>query len=246
MSSRNTVQSVARAAQLLDALVALGGMASLKHLAEHTGLASTTVHRLASTLVESGVLRQSPGRDYLLGPSLMWAGGAAHQVTRQWALPILQDVVDATGETANLAAREGDRVVYLAQVPSPHSMRMFTEVGRRVDLHCTAVGKALLAPLDDDTVRALLERTGMRRYTDSTVTDPEAFVAELGRVRELGFAGDESEQEEGVRCVAVAHGEGRSAIAVSVSGPEARFTYDKRGAAAAAIRTALSRSSYLN
>lgn len=245
MSDRNTVQSVARAAQILEALTARGGIATITQLAADTALATTTVHRITATFVETGVVRQGPDREYLLGPSLMWSGAAAQHVTKKWALPILQQVVEATGETANLAAREGDHVVYLAQVPSPYSMRMFTEVGRRVDVHCTAVGKALVAELDDAVVRELLGRAGMRRYTANTVVRADDFVAELARVREHGFAGDESEQEEGVRCVAVAHGRGRSRIAVSVSGPEARFTYDKRGTAAEAIRTALHRSRYM-
>lgn len=245
MSTRETVQSVTRAAAILEAIVAEGGVVSLKRISEKTGLAAATVHRLASTLVETGLLRQAPGREYVLAPTLMWAGGAAQSVTKRWAVPILQQVVDATGETANLAAREGDKIVYLAQVPSPYSMRMFTEVGRRVDPHCTAVGKALLADRDNDEVRTLLARTGMRRYTSSTITSPEDFISELDDARKNGFAGDESEQEEGVRCVAVAHGSGRSAIAISVSGPEARFTYDKREDAARTISAAIASSPFL-
>lgn len=246
MSERSTVQSVARAAKILEAVTARGGIATVKQLTSDTDLATTTVHRILTTFVETGVMRQGPEREYLLGPALMWAGSAAHNVTKKWALPILQQVVDATGETANLATRENDRAVYLAQVPSPYSMRMFTEVGRRVNVYCTAVGKALVAELDDDAIRQLLARTGMRRHTAHTITTPDDYVRELAVVREQGFAGDESEQEDGVRCVAVAHGSGRSRIAVSVSGPEARFTYDKRGAAAEAIRAALRRSPYLN
>ncbi|ANI92565.1 IclR family transcriptional regulator [Dietzia timorensis] len=245
MSTRETVQSVTRAAAIIEAVVSEGGIVSLKTIAEKTGLAAATVHRLASTLVETGLLRQAPGREYVLAPTLMWAGGAAQSVTKRWAVPILQQVVDATGETANLAAREGDKIVYLAQVPSPYSMRMFTEVGRRVDLHCTAVGKALLANREDSEVRKLLARTGMRRYTSSTITSPDEFITELDTARKNGFAGDESEQEEGVRCVAVSHGSGRSAIAISVSGPEARFTYDKREGAAQTIASAIAASPFL-
>lgn len=245
MSPRDTVQSVARSVGIIEAIVAEGGISTLKAVAERTGLPAATVHRLCTTLVEAGALRQGPGREYLLAPSLMWAGSTAETVTRRWAEPVLRAVVDATGETANLAAREGDHVVYLAQVPSPYSMRMFTEVGRRVHLHCTAVGKALVAESDDDAVRDLLGRTGMTRYTDSTLVSPDAFVAELAEVRRVGFAGDESEQEEGVRCVAVAHGSGSTAVAISVSGPEARFTFDKREAAAAAIRAAIAASPHL-
>ena len=236
---RSRVQSVDRAFALLDALALRGGRASLGDLVTDTGLAAATVHRLCGTLAESGHLHRDARRDYLLGPRLQRIGDAARRATLDWAEPVLAAVVAGTGETANMAVREGDGVVYLAQVPSPHSMRMFTEVGRRVEVHCTAVGKALVAGDDDDGVRAMLRRAGMRRYTPSTIMDPDVLVAELARVRLSGFATDESEQEEGVRCVAIAVGTGAAAFAVSASGPEARFTRDRRDAAVGILRTAV-------
>ncbi|MEB8324926.1 IclR family transcriptional regulator [Dietzia kunjamensis] len=238
-SGRSRVQSVDRAFDLLDALSIRGGRASLGDLVSDTGLAAATVHRLCGTLAESGHLRRDAGRDYLLGPRLQRIGDVAGRATASWAVPVLTAVVEGTGETANLAVREGDGVVYLAQVPSPHSMRMFTEVGRRVDVHCTAVGKALVAGDDDDEVRSMLGRAGMRRFTDSTIVDPDRLIEELRVVRQAGFATDESEQEEGVRCVAIAVGTGDAAFAVSASGPEARFTRDRRDAAVAILRAAV-------
>ena len=242
MSGRSgRVQSVDRAFAVLDALVARDGRATLHDLAVDTGLASATVHRLCATLAESGHVRRGVAREYLLGPRLQRLGDVAARTTEAWAQPVLAELVAGTGETANLAIREGDHVVYLAQVPSPHSMRMFTEVGRRVEFHCTAVGKALAAGLDDDEVCALIGRAGLRRYTATTIGAEAEYLAELDRVRAEGFARDESEQEEGVRCVAVAHGTGDSAVAVSVSGPEARFTPERRDAAVAVIGRALQR-----
>lgn len=237
--ARGRVQSVDRAFALLDALARRGGRASLGELCADTGLAAATVHRLCGTLADSGHLRRDARRDYLLGPRLQRIGDAAGRATWSWAEPVLAAVVDGTGETANLAVREGDGVVYLAQVPSPHSMRMFTEVGRRVHVHCTAVGKALVAQDDDDEVRAMLDRTGMRRYTDSTIVEPGRLLAELDRIRSAGFATDESEQEEGVRCVAITVGVGDAAFAVSASGPEARFTEERRDAAVEVLRSAV-------
>ncbi len=237
---RGRVQSVDRAFALVDALSRRGGRASLGDLCTDTGLAAATVHRLCATLAESGHLRRDARRDYLLGPRLQQVGDAAERATWSWAQPVLTAVVDGTGETANLAVREGDAVVYLAQVPSPHSMRMFTEVGRRVEVHCTAVGKALIAHDPDDAVRAMLDRAGMRRYTSSTIVEPPDLLTELGRVRRQGFATDESEQEEGVRCVAISVGVGEAAFAVSASGPEARFTADRRAAAVEVLRSAVS------
>lgn len=236
---RGRVQSVDRAFDLIDALTRRGGRATLGELCSDTGLAAATVHRLCGTLADSGHLRRDARRDYLLGPRLQRVGDAAGRATWSWAEPVLSAVVDGTGETANLAVREGDGVVYLAQVPSPHSMRMFTEVGRRVHVHCTAVGKALVAQDDDDEVRRMLARTGMRRYTDSTIVGPDQLIDELDRVRRAGYATDESEQEEGVRCVAIAVGEGDAAFAVSASGPEARFTEERRDAAVGVLRAAV-------
>ena len=123
-----------------------------------------------------------------------------------------------------MAILDGDRAVYVAQVPSRHSMRMFTEVGRRVRLHSTGVGKALLAQLPDTTVRDLLSRSGMPAQTPQTITDIEALLTELGRVRRDGFAVDEGEQEHGVRCIAVPVPGAPSPTSISVSGPDTRLT----------------------
>jgi IclR family acetate operon transcriptional repressor len=129
------------------------------------------------------------------------------------------------GESVNLAMLDGDQVVYIGQVmASRNSMRMFTEVGRRVLPHSTGVGKAIMAGMDPEAVQAILTRTGMPARTEHTITDPETFAAELGRTRERGYALDEGEQEVGVRCVAVAIPGAPQPLALSVSGPLPRMT----------------------
>jgi IclR family acetate operon transcriptional repressor len=132
---------------------------------------------------------------------------------------------------------DGDEVVYIAQVPSPHQMRMFTEPGRRVRPHCTAVGKALLAQLSPEQARAVLERGGMPASTPATITDPGLLLAHLEVIRKQGYAVDEGEQEVGVRCFAVAIPDAPAALAISTSGPQARMTDE----AAARIVPALKR-----
>ena len=129
-----------------------------------------------------------------------------------------------TDETANLAMLDGDEVVYVAQAPSPHQMRMFTEPGRRVRPHCTAVGKALLSQLPADQVRAILARTGMPSVTSTTITDPDVLLAHLEVIRKQGYAVDEGEQEIGVRCFAVAVPDAPTRLAISASGPQPRMT----------------------
>ena len=161
---------------------------SLSELATASGLAPATLHRLARTLVDLGYLRQEPSRRYALGPRLVPARPRApRRCSTRSRCPTSAHLVDEIGETANLAMLDGDQVAYVAQAPGRHAMRMFTEVGRRVLPHCTAVGKALLATASDDDVRALLARTGLPRHTPHTVTDPEELLAQLELVRSRGL-----------------------------------------------------------
>jgi IclR family transcriptional regulator, acetate operon repressor len=226
--SAQSVQSVDRAFRLLERLADTGGAASISDLAADTGLPLPTIHRLVRSLIASGYVRQLPSRRYALGPGLIRLGASAGRLLGDWAVPHLKVLVDQIGESANMAVLEGDAVVYVAQVPSPHSMRMFTEVGRRVLPHCTGVGKALLSALPDEQVRAILARTGMPAQTDRTITSPDRLVAELGMIRRRGYAIDDGEQEPGVRCVAAAvPSQLAGTAALSVSGPSSRVTKDR-------------------
>ncbi len=225
------VQSVGRVFDLLEIVGAAGGEIGLSELAEHSRLPLPSIHRLVRTLVDRGYMRQLPNRRYTLGVRLIPLGEAATAMVGTWARPVLQQLVDELGETANVAVLDGDMAMYIGQVPSTHSMRMFTELGRRVHPHSTGVGKALLSRLDDERVRALLERTGMRAQTPRTITDPDALLVDLHRIRREGYALDEGEQEVGVRCVAVPVAKLAMGPAVSVSGPAARMTADLVGRA---------------
>ncbi|MFC9255865.1 IclR family transcriptional regulator [Amycolatopsis thailandensis] len=220
------VQSLQRAFELLEHLADTGGEASLSELATLSGLPMPTIHRLIRTLVDLGYVRQNTNRRYALGARLIRLGENASMQFGSWARPLLAELVDEVGETANLAVLERDEVVYVAQVPSKHSMRMFTEVGRRLLPHGTGVGKAMLAHLPADDVTALLARTGMPSYTEHTFTDQDALLRELTKIAEQGYALDEAEQELGVRCVAVAVPGAPVPAAVSVSGPSGRLTVE--------------------
>jgi len=222
--SAGGVQSVQRAFDLLEIVVAGGGVMAIGQIATASGMPLPTIHRLLRTLVERGYMRQLPNRRYALGFRLVPLGIAANAMIGEAAHPMLQTLVDQLGETANLAILSGDHAEYVAQVPSRHAMRMFTEVGRRVELHCTGVGKAMLAQLPEAQVAGIVRRVGMPAHTDLTITTEPELHASLATIRELGYALDEQEQESGVRCVAVpiASGPG-SWLAVSVSGPLTRM-----------------------
>jgi IclR family transcriptional regulator, acetate operon repressor len=225
-TSAGSVQSLERAFELLELLADAGGAQGLSQLSSSSGLPLTTIHRLMGTLVRLGYVRRGGSRRYVLGPRLIRLGETASQLLGSWAKPHLAELVELTGETANLAMLDGGSVVYLAQAPGRHSMRMFTEPGRRVEPHCTAVGKAMLAQLPEDRVREILRGNGMPAKTAATITDPDLLVAHLGVIRRQGHAVDEGEQEVGVRCVAVAIPDAPTLAAISVSGPQARMGED--------------------
>ena len=232
------VQSVHRALDVLEVVAARGGTLTIGEIATLTGIPLPTAHRLLRTLVDRGYMRQAPDRRYALGSRLVPLGASASSMVGAGTERVLARVVDALGETANLAMLDGDRVAYVAQVPGKHSMRMFTEVGRRVHPHCTAVGKAVLSVAPEDEVRTLLARTGLPRHTSSTITDVEEFLAQLDEVRERGYALDEGEQEVGVRCLAVRLPGSAVQMGLSISGPAPRMTDDLLDEAVPILRSA--------
>ncbi|MCC9204102.1 IclR family transcriptional regulator [Arthrobacter sp. zg-Y769] len=216
------VQSVERVFELLELIADAGGAVTLSELAASTALPLPTIHRLLRTLVGLGYARQLPNRRYALGPKLIRLGEGANLQLGALAMPQLKGLVDDLGETSNMAVLDADMVVYVAQVPSRHSMRMFTEVGRRAHTHDTGVGKAILAQLPDEQVRGIVGRAGMPTPTGHSLGSVEALLADLARIRERGYAVDEQEQELGVRCFAMTVPNAPTPSAVSVSGPVSR------------------------
>lgn len=223
-AANGSVQSVERAFDVLEIIATAGEAMGVSQLAEVSGLPVPTIHRLARTLTKLGYVRQFPSRRYALGPKLIRLGESARRMIGAGARPFLTNLVESTGETANMAMLDETMAVYVAQVPSEHSMRMFIEVGRQVYPHCTGVGKALLAQLPNDEVRRIISHTGMPAQTANTLTDPEALIVDLELSRNRGYAIDDGEQEVGVRCFAVPVPKAPTPTAISVSGPAARVT----------------------
>lgn len=232
------VQSVERVFELLELITKEGGEVTLSQLSLSTDLPLPTIHRLLRTLVAKGYVRQMPSRRYALGPGLIRLGEGASRQLGSLAGPQLKELVDRLGETANMAVLDSDMVVYVAQVPSSHSMRMFTEVGRRVHAHDTGVGKAMLSQLSEAAVRKVIEKAGMPAHTDHSIRSIDELLAELKVIRERGYAIDEQEQEVGVRCFAIAVPGAPTPTAVSVSGPVSRVDEAFAGRAVPLLREA--------
>lgn len=223
VAAKPGVQSVERAFALLGLIADAGGRATLSELAGQADLPMPTIHRLLRTLVNIGCARQLDDRGYALGPTLMRLGDQAGRQLGDIVRPYLRSLVQSLGETANVAMLDGDMMVYAAQVPSEHSMRMFTEVGRRVHPSATGVGKAVLPGLEEERIAQIIHSSGMPELTTHSITNFEDLREELQRVQERGYAIDEQEQEIGVRCFAVDIVGAPTPMAVSVSGPVSRL-----------------------
>ncbi len=217
------VQSVMRAFEILEIISDGGGEMGISDIAAIADLPLPTIHRLLRTLVLRGYAHQTPRRRYALGSRLIPLGERAGGSLGALCRGVLTDVVRQVDESASVAMFDLNRAMYIAHVPSKHSMRMFTVIGHRAELHATGVGKALLSLLPDDEALSRVERVGMNAKTPRTITDPEDLLRELHLVRQRGYALDEEEQEIGVHCVAVPIA-GPIRLSMSVSGPTSRMT----------------------
>lgn len=199
--SLRTVQSVDRALDVLEVLVRGEGPVGVGEIAAATGLAQGTAHRLLRSLQERGYVRHDASRKYSLGAAAFLLGDAAQRSLARIARPHLTALVALSGETSNLAVLEGDDVAYLAQVPSPHTLRMFAEVGRHVPPHSTAVGKVLLSAMPRERAVAILGRRGLAPMTPHTITGLPALFDELDttRAREEGPRRPDGEGRGGLR-----------------------------------------------
>lgn len=219
------MQSVDRVLDVLEALAAAGAPLGVTEVARRAGLPQASTHRLLTALADRGYVRQDADRRYAVGLAALRLGDQAYRELGALALPHLRHAVVRTGETVNLAVLEGGLMVYVAQAPSPHTLRIFAEVGRRVPVHSTAVGKVALAGMSDDEAARLLGTRPLEARTPHTLTTPEAVLAAVRQARVDGYALDDEEQEVGVRCVAVPVADPVGVrAALSVSAPVERLS----------------------
>jgi len=219
-SDRPVVQSLDRALSILDVLRLSDGDLALGDVAARTGLPKSTTHRLLSTLERRGlVARDQLGGAYRLATKTFAPVGAGPGVRQ-----VLEELASRSGETANLGALVGSEVLYVDRADSPHALRWQLGVGNRVPTHCSALGKAILASLPPAEASARVPRR-LKGYTDATITDRGGLLAELALTRKRGYALDNEEFMDGVRCVAVPVGRGREVgHAISLAGPAFRLT----------------------
>jgi IclR family acetate operon transcriptional repressor len=209
-----------KALRVLEAAAAPNGPHRLGDIAARAAVAKATTHRLLVLLVGDGYLTADGGGLYGAGPRLhAFAAEVSAQSPRDVAelLRGLQQVVG--GHTVHLALRSGDHATYIQKIDSDQSYQMASRVGMSIPLHCTAIGKAILAYLPNDELDSVVATRGLPGRTPATITDRRRLDAELAFIRERGYAVDDEENESTIRCVAapVLDAGGRPLGGVSVS-----------------------------
>ncbi|GGF69307.1 IclR family transcriptional regulator [Paracoccus acridae] len=222
-----TVQVLDRALDMLDLLATHPGL-TLSEVADRIGQPPSTVHRLLHSLAARGMVESDPATQawnigaatFRLGSAFMRRSGIVER-----ARPILQALMKHTGETANLGILNGDAVLFVSQAETHETIRAFFPPGTRSPLHASGIGKALLAYGRPETLRAYLDGPGLTRFTERTLTTPEALTEDMARIRARGFSFDDEERTRGMRCIAapVFDLTGEAIAGVSVSGPTHRI-----------------------
>lgn len=195
--------TVAKAVGILEILASKTDMGiSLSELCALIDIPKSSTHRYLVTLQELGLAERRNDDRYYLGCKVIELAGAylLKSDLRNDSQAALDDLANKTGETVHLAVPSGTEVVYIAKVESKHALSMFSHIGARLPMHCTALGKAILAFSGLDEVRAVISGPLISR-TPKSITSPEELKIELEIIRARGYACDDEENEVGIRCV---------------------------------------------
>ena len=226
------VQVLDRALSILDSLSNEGPELGAAELSERLELHKSTVHRLLMVLERHRLIEKKPQNGkYRLGMKLFVLGSraVAELDLRERAVPYLERLVSETGETAHVCVLDGDRMLSIANVESPRTLRTPSTVGRRTPLHCTSVGKVMLAFSPPDEAHELIKKCVLTGYTSRTLLTRTKLKAELKLIRHRGYAMDNGEIEDGLRCIGAPIWDyaGRIVAAISIAGPIFRLTEER-------------------
>ena len=238
-----TVPSLDKAIGILELLVQSRAGMSLPDLVTQSGLAKSSAHYLLVTLERRGYVHRSEqsGR-YLLGTKLFRLANSALNGLglRQRSAPHLAALRSRTGLTAHMAILDRNEAVLVAKQEAPYGSRLSSWVGKRMDLHCTALGKALAAFLPENDIEQIIHDRTLARHNENTIYNPKRFRENLRRVVKQGYSLDDEEDELGVRCIGmpVFGLHGLPVAAISVAGTTSEISMDNLTALVTELRAA--------
>ncbi len=227
-----SVQALERGLKLLAIIAESDGL-SLTGLSQRAGIAPSTAHRILATLKASGFVHCDSHSHYLIGVQAFRIGSAFLR-SRKLAdagRGVVLRLMEESGETVNIGIEDEGYIVFILQAETHQPVRAFHRPGSRSPLHASSLGKAIMAALTDEAATERLLRSGMPKFTQGTIVDPEALLADLVQVRKRGWAVDNEERAEGLRCVgaAIYDEQGDVVGAVSISGPTVRMPEERLG-----------------
>ncbi len=241
-TDQNTIKSLDRAMGVLEHLSTLAG-ATLSELASDLDQSAATVYRILVTLEARGMVElDKETQVWHVGPRAFLIGARYLRRTSvvDRARPILRALMQETGETANLAVARDGHVMFVSQVECHNSIRAFFPPGTMSPMHASGIGKALLAEMSEAQFATHVKRADLERFTEHTISDPDALWSEMERVRGQGFAIDDQERNIGMRCIAapVFDWTGEAVAGLSVSGPVSRMIDEDSARMAEAVKKA--------
>ena len=238
---KNPVQSAERIFQVMEMLADNGEM-GLMELSSALGLHKSTVHRLLMSLIYMGYARQDETtQKYVLSYKIVNMAGRILERTDilQLARPYMARLSELSGETVHLVQREGSNILYIYKIEAKiGTIRMVSHVGMVHPMYCSGVGKAIMAALPEREVEQIWADSVIEKKTKNTITELSELKEVLAGVRENGYALDDEENEEGVRCIAACLRDYHKDVkyAFSISGPASRMTMERVGELAVEVR----------
>jgi IclR family KDG regulon transcriptional repressor len=226
------VKSVSRALDIINIVSTKKNGFGVTEIANQIDINKSSVYRILSTLEQYGFIEQdNETGKYKLGYKFLEISSQLLDSIdlRAEARPFLQELEHYTNEVIHLVVYDQGEVVYVEKLEGNETLRMHSKVGRRAPMHCTSVGKAILASLPEAKVEEIIRSKGMMKHTERTITDYHLLLEELKKIRQTGYALDLEENEYGITCIAapIFDHTGKAIAAFSISGPTMRMTEER-------------------
>ncbi len=228
MPTNNHIEAITRTLRVLEAFEGRSEV-SLNELAGRVSMVKSSIFRILFTLEQSGYVSKNGSGKYSITPRFSrLAGDAQFSAASELpaiALPFMAALLRRFQETVNLGVLNGDEVLYIRVLESPHAFRLAAHAGIRSPLHSTALGKALLCRMAPAEIERILKEKTLRRHTTRTICNRATFMKDLATTLKRRYSIDNGEDSEGARCfgAAILDSEGKAIAAMSISGPAARM-----------------------
>jgi len=225
----NSIKSLNKTLKILKLFTKEKSEWSVQEIINNLGYHRSSVQRILTTLIKEDFIRKDEGNKnlYRLGIEIFILGKvAANELNiKKIAVQYLENLVVKTNETAHLGIVNQNQCLYIEKRESPYSIRMFSEIGKRLPLHCSAIGKALLSGMEIDEIEKIISQQGLKKFTNNTIYDKALLLKEIRSIKAKGFSIDNEEIEYGLRCIGapILDSQGNTVAALSIAGPTQRI-----------------------